>query len=145
MELKRHGWLVRWTYFLRTPPKRTSLCAFFWQCFVFVPLFGISLVGLVGFALYKFFTNLTTAGPFALLGIAFSSLVVWLTIRQEKRSALAEAAKLDRWNRGIPDPPTRLDKFFQSRFMVAFDHGITVFIDGLIAIKGKVCPVITIR
>lgn len=140
MNLKLDSRLVRFAYFFARRDhhpsagyvKKTSLCAFFWRCFVFVPLFWILLASALGVSIYEVGKNFTdflmgaaiiTVVVGAGLGIAF--LIEYV---QKKINARRYKAEQDRWA-GIVKEPTASSLFF----------------DWVTAKKRKVCPIITFK
>ena len=135
LQLSEQSKLVRWTYFLRDLnynssasiyskiPAQTTLCRFFWRCFVFMPLFWclplafLTLVGMViymaylDFGLLKMllFSGAVTGG----VALLFGSLY---TARAVSRASSIKAFKANIAN--------------------------STFVQGLKAIKSKVCPIL---
>ena len=119
MTLNRESWLVKWTYLMTSsgyPPKKTTLCRFFWRCFVFMPLFATLVLGFLGGILYQSWQNpIPTAIVVAAVIVIFLGCVVGSMV-QEK---LAYSTL-----------PQQISQ--------------SVFVQGLKAVKGKFCPIITI-
>lgn len=121
MRLDATSRLVRWTYYFNTghrPPARTSLCAFFWRGFVLMPAaIAFVVIGVLGIL------NIVWQNKceFAMAVVFFLSIGVFIW----SVSKLGERAKTRRLARVQPSTPS-------------------VFVQGVIAIKLKVCPIIDI-
>lgn len=79
MRLDPKSKLVRWTYFLNPcgPPCQTTLCAFFWRGFVFIPLFWALIVIGIGVLLAIIWLHPgQTAAAVGLIGAFLGT--VWL-------------------------------------------------------------------
>ena len=164
MQLSSASRLVRWTYFLRKKqvkptfnnegyrqydeggrpvytvlryPESTTLCRLFWRAFVFMPLLWGVLCGSVGILLYflgQFVLHNGMAVLTALMiisGIAASvALIVWVC----RTHSVAIDAGL---TRGVGAVVCRID---HTRDTIK----ASVFWQGLLALKSKVCPIIRI-
>lgn len=135
MQLSEQSRLVRWTYFLRDryynpntgkyskAPAQTTLCRFFWRCFVFMPLFWVIVPGfpltIIGLAIHDF-------GIWNVLKFVVTTLSVLLAIIG------AVVVYNANWSKGI---------------RASIRHATTdsVFVQGVKAVKGKLCPIITFR
>lgn len=132
MVLNSKSWLVRWAYSLYGPapeerygPPTTTLCAFFWRAFVFVPLTWAAIVGLICLILYSFYMELMIMAsivgaiivPFLLL-IDGDLLTGWF----------------DKW---------RWDKWEEDNLNRQRQPSVlNVFLDGIVAFKSKFCLII---
>ena len=118
MELPRESWIVRWAYLWEGyTPHQTSLCALFWRTVALSPLKVFMLgcvLALIGSAVYDYPWQ-----SVALVGVVASILgamilIAWLVDEVEFRHRQRQ-----------PEQPS-------------------VVRDGFRAIKGKVCPIVTL-
>ena len=118
MELNRKSWIVWWAYLWEgAPPHQTSLCALFWRTVALSPVKVFSLgcvIALIGSAVYEYPWR-----SVALVGVVASILgaivlIAWLVDEVEFRHRPRQ-----------PEQPS-------------------VVRDGFRAIKGKVCPIVTL-
>ena len=136
LKLNEQSKLVRWPNFLRSSstykaetgkwsktPAQTTLCRFFWRCFVFMPLFWLLVTGtptgILALAIHDF-GILTILKYFsgAVLGILATTGVV--------------AGYRADWSRGVR--ATVRDSIKSA--------GNSTFVQGAKAIKSKVCPIV---
>lgn len=120
MKLQRNSRVVRWAYWGERVPERTSLCAIFWLTVLVTPmkiLICLCLVWIIGPAVWFF--PLRISALIACMAIFVA--VVWLG------GWIEEQARKRRFNRPDDDEPKP-----------------SVLIDGLKAVKGKVCPIVEI-
>lgn len=134
MKLSRKSRLVKWAYLMppfEGPPYRTSLCAFFWRAFVFVPLFWLSLVIIAGRLLFLYgkYWRYSISVTVVVALVVFA-IITACNAAERRRDARAE----ENWQRrraGLEPLPVRRYRLADS-----------VFWQGLKAVKGKVCPLI---
>lgn len=144
MKLNKSGKLYRWTYFLSskefhhgtshfdlnlnqyiqdTPsyyskgPDQTSLCSFFWRCFVWMPLFW--LIVLTTIVMFSYAVGALTWRTRGILPLLVGIVVGTLYLIERKKKVIGY------W---VEDTGDRL--------------GESVFVQGLMTIKGKFCPLI---
>lgn len=129
LRLDRNSKLVQWAYFdlddLRFGsyiPKQTSLCAFFWRCVLWTPLklmMPITAIGFIGMGLWllgqKFWANPPLFWAVFWLGAASAGFI----------HLIRTAARVE-----APEPMTKAS---------------TVLLEGIKAIKSKVCPRIELQ
>lgn len=165
MELRADSKLVKWAYFFgrkrqinwrvsRTDqwgtydgyeytdvryPKSTTLCRFFWRAFVFMPIFWLVVGGGASILLWKLLLLILANLPMFLsivLCAALTMASIFLAHRFGPDYILRPAgeaaekafdATRDRVNRTV-------DRIEES-----------VFWQGLMALKSKICPIITIK
>ena len=118
MILNSRSRLTRWAYyFLDDRPASTTLCRFFWLAFVSVPLVWLCIITVVGSLIYIMGVSLSK-NPWAI--VAALSLVL---------SAVAV--------------------FFGLVYLISHRHRLipkrvreSVFAQGLVALKGRLCPIV---
>jgi hypothetical protein len=139
MQLARSSRLYRWAtwapwfedhyekqYDLATETsyRRTSLCYFFWQCFVFATFSNIVVAAFVA-----------AVAPFAFC----------IGIYRKRRQAVLDAMTTQQRLAYYRSRQEReLAKEARIRRVLARIHG-SFFVQGLLTIKGKVCPIIDIE
>lgn len=126
MTLQRRGRLVRWAYFFSSTsiPERTTLCAFFWRAFVFVPTVWFVIAVLV-FSLGFIGIDVAWHHPLKAAGMAagfigFFFFMSWF----EQRKAIVH-------NRVMSKARDRVAE--------------SVFVHGVKSIKSKFCPIIDLE
>jgi hypothetical protein len=122
MKLQRQSKLVRWAYSFdgkHDVPSYTSLCAFFWRAFVFVPLGWASIVGIVLFVIVMLVGGAWQHPRTAILVTTFMVVFTGLVVNDKA---------INRKFRGIGDSIEE-----------------SVFWQGLVATKSKFCPLIEIE
>lgn len=114
-------------------PATTSLCAFFWRTFVFMPLLtagsvaiAAGIIGGVGLFIYRY--------PFdflAISGIVLTTLVIVFGAAHATRTKTAK----------------RIASKAKKRMLDPIIYASTwrVLVEGVKAIKGKVCPIIELK
>ena len=128
MNLNPNSKLVRWAYFFssynNTPgtyfgPRSTTLCAFFWRAFVFVPLAWLFIFGLVGAVLLAIWKT-----PLITL-VYVGVLILWLVFLAILSIIFREIARFVRKGSTISSSST-----------------LGVAAAGVRSIKQKFCPII---
>ena len=122
MILNPKGKLVRWAYSFSEwgPPSATTLCAFFWRAFFFIPLAWTVIAGLVGGSLWLlgvFAYHL----PWLSLGIITVGVIAYFFSPRFKNVSYKLEEKFDALEDTVRN---------------------STFGQGVKAIKGKVCPII---
>ena len=121
MTLSGQSRLVRWTYVLSPwPPDQTTLCAFFWRCFIWMPLFWLMVVCLSVSATVLIVWGSWQTRGLAPLAVFLLALLIWLWDRYDAASR--------QWAQRM-----------EARI------GQSVFVQGLRALKGKLCPLVFIQ
>lgn len=140
MVLSRRSRLARFAYFgpFGPMPRQTSLCAFFWRTFVFVPIFCAvvaALVGTLAVLIAGVVWNHRRLWPYAAF---FVSLIVVISL------SIIYEDEIEAWHErhprfGVPTP-----------LFSAGTHALdavrdSFFVQGLKTLKGKLCPIIELR
>ena len=123
MTLNRNGKLIRWAYCFSedSPPKRVSLCSFFWRAFICVPLVWMFIMSLTLGALF-FFIKYTIITKGFLLFLVL--LVIGLVYLGETYDGTDQSSLTNRAYNKISN---------------------TIFVQGIKTIKGKFCPIIEVK
>lgn len=127
MVVSRQSRLVRWAYFLDSrTPEHTSLCALFWRTVLITPLKicmiiggAISITFLLAMLGYEGFLNAALVGKVAVVTLPVVGICYWLFKP-----------------RGHLDAPAK-------RAIEAITESVVV--QGAIAVKSKICPLIELR
>lgn len=125
MVLDRKSLLVRWTYkFSEYPPDHTTLCRFFWRCFVWMPLAWAAICGGGGVLLACFIiANLDTHWLFgAGVAVAVLGTVGFMF--------------------GVENYAPKVKRFVRH---TAQDVTASVVWQGAKAVKSRICPLIWIE
>lgn len=137
MKLSRESRLARFCYLGRRMPKKTTLCAFFWQAFVIMPilcLFAASTVGILLFFVGR--EVVKNWVPFT-IGFSIIGLLIFVIIRY--------GAAVDKYLR---DKETERQMKYWSRDRSLDKKSLytrvkeSFFIQGAISLKKKFCPII---
>lgn len=136
MELKRDGKLARWAYFFDQSgyrdgdyfgnvPHQTSLCALFWRAFVGVPLLMlvhlfivVTILFLIGMAVWHYWHTIAWVAAALLIAALLTLLISWV-LHRTLDATPGDAAEI------------LVERIADS-----------VFVQGLKAVKGKMCPII---
>lgn len=148
MILDRNSRLVRFGYLLNPPvyrwtpegrytkqtrvPLQTSLCAFFWRTFVFMPILCLSLL----FITVEGVITVIRFWQFFLLGCAIAGVTlgsVFLIVQAAQRQLMSKVLTPvgESFDRGVD--------------RIIFSSGWKAFWGGVWAIKGKICPIIQLK
>ena len=119
MVLNTHSRLVRWAYFFGSVWEHdtTTLCQFFWRAFVFVPLGWLVIVAFFGFVIFSagwFLLSYPKAFLLSMLLVIAPIAILWTS------SYLLNLR----------------DQLIVKRVRDS------IFVQGLVALKGKLCPII---
>jgi uncharacterized membrane protein (DUF485 family) len=132
MVLNSKSWLVRWAYSLYGPapdkrygPVSTTLCAFFWRAFFFVPLTWALIVSMICFILYMMYEE-------PIMAAAIVAAVISVLIIQIVGGFIVDWLDYRRWKK-FDAPYTEVE---------AGPSAIDVFFDGIETLKSKFCPII---
>ena len=123
MKLDKNRKLVRWAYFWRARPDRTTLCAFFWHVVLLSPIAGLIFVAI----------SPIYGGVWLLNRYVAPILTKWDDRRRQRVR--------DRWK-------ARMEKALAEEKHKTVEKGpsaLQVLWQGLKAVKGKVCPLIIIE
>lgn len=121
MVLASRSRLVRWAYYLNDfgPPAQTSLCAFFWRAFVFMPLFWL-LMTFVVFSILFVICSVVYRNPGTFTALVLIGAIIILALRKSRTIS-----------RAVDNSLYCLEQ--------------TVFWQGVKTVKGKFCPIIYFR